>query len=736
MFKAEFLRTGSIRRRRFWVYPLLLTCVPAGARAANMCPNFANQALAAQLAAHPVAGIHAQADRVSMMQGGISHLQGNARVRQLDRLLEADELFYNQRTDTAYTPGRAYFQSPRIGVHGRNARYQLHASKGSIDDAHYTLPKRNARGTARRVNMKSANITELRGATYTTCPPGHTNWLLSGSRVWLNQKADEGTALNALLRFKGIPIFYSPFLTFPISNRRKSGFLIPTIGGSSNSGFQFSIPYYLNLAPNFDATLGAHYMARRGFQAQGEFRYLEPHASGKLYLEYLPHDSLYGSPRYLVKFNHAQRLSQDWSVNASYERVSDSSYFQDGLTTLGAYNTSSLSRELRFNYQAPQWLSFEALAQGYQILPKIPGRYRPYNRLPQLSLDLLSPGTWHGLGLDVQTQYVNFTRSGGLTGQRVNLRPAVTYQLDHGGWFVHGQADYDETRYSLRNVTPGEPTTPSRGLPSASLKAGLRFDRNWGSKWVQTLEPTLFYLYRPYRNQSNLPVFDSGLPEFNYYSLFARNRFTGLDRLSDANQLTAVLTTRLIDANTGQEKASASIGQIQRFTRPRVALPSSLINALYSGSSLQDRSHSDWVGLFSYNITNAWGLGASIEWDPYSKHVTRDVLHLGYHSRANGRHLDISYRYDRLLLEQAQVSAVLPVSRHWRFRGSWDYSLHYDHTFDESAGVEYNTCCYALSLLYRRYVVAPPAGQTGITQDTGIFFQLRLKGLASLGQRL
>lgn len=701
-----------------------------------MCPDFSNQALAAQLAANPVSQVHARADRARLTQGGISHLQGNVRVRHLDRLLQANELFYNQRTDTAYTPGRAYFQNPQIGIHGRNARFRLQSDRGTMDRAHYTLPKRNARGTARHVHMLGKGLTVLKGATYTTCPPQHTDWLLSASTVSLNQAADEGSAYNALLRFKGVPIFYSPFLTFPISNRRKSGFLIPTIGGSSNSGFQFSIPYYFNLAPNYDATVTAHYMARRGLQAQGEFRYLEPHSRGRLYLEYLPHDSLYGAPRHLIDFNHQGRLSKDWSVHAAYERVSDSQYFQDGLTALGPTTTTSLSQQLRFNYHAPRWLSFQALAQGYQILPQIPAIYKPYERLPQLSLDLLSPDTWHGVGFNMQTQYVNFTRSAGLSGQRINLRPVLTYQLDRGGWFVHGRVDYDQTDYLLRNTGPGQAQRLSRGLPTASIKGGLRFARDWGSDWVQTLQPTLFYLYTPYRKQSDLPVFDSGLPEFSYYSLFARNRFTGLDRISDANQLTAVLTTRLINAQTGRPLFSASVGQIERFTRPRVSLPSSLLNALYAGSSLQNRGHSDWVGLFTYHISRAWDVGARAEWDPYSRQVARDVLQLGYHPSNHGARLDVSYRYDRTLLEQATVSAVLPISSHWRFHGSWNYSLRYDHTFEETAGVTYNTCCYALSLLYRSYVVAPAAGHTGITRDTGIFFQLSLKGLTSLGQHL
>lgn len=701
-----------------------------------MCPDFANQALAASLTVKPESTLRAEADRASMTRGGVSHLQGNVRARQLDRLLEANELYYNQRTGTAYTQGRVYFQNPQIGVHGRNARFNLQNDSGTVEDAHYTLPKRNARGRARHVHMLDKNRSVLRHVTYTTCPPGETSWLLSASTVSLNQADDVGTATNALVRFKGVPILYSPWLTFPISNKRKSGLLTPTIGTSSNSGLDLTIPYYLNLAPNYDATIAGRYMSRRGVEGSAQFRYLEPHSHGTLYLEYLPHDNVYGDSRHLVQFDHQGLLSPSWSVDARYERVSDKHYFQDLGTNLGAISTSSLEQRLQFNYQAPSWFSFQALAQGYQTLEDIPAQDKPYKRLPQLSFDVLSPHTWHGFGFKMTTQYVDFTREVGPTGERINIQPGLTYQLDHGGWFVDSEVDYDQTDYRLRDITAGQPRTPSRGLPIASLKSGLRFQRNLGSKWVQTLEPTVFYLYVPYRNQADLPAFDTGLPEFNYYELFARNRFTGLDRIGDANQVTTALTTRLLNAETGREKLSASIGQIHRFTLPRVTLPATALTPLATGDVAQNRHHSDWVGMVDYHVTDAWSTRALAEWDPYTNGFNRNLLQLRYRPQGSNALLNLSYRYSRDYLEQATISGVLPLSRHWQVLGSWNYSLRYRDTFEALAGLEYDTCCYAVRLAYRRYVVSPRSGQVGIQHNSSIFFQLQLKGLGNLGNNM
>jgi len=706
---------------------------PVAARNVHMCPQFANQALAASLAAHPEPQLRAEADHASFKRNGVSHLQGNVKVRQMSRLLEANRIDFDEATGTFRTHGPTFFQNPQIGVHGRDATFNLQSDSGTVEDAHYTLPKRNARGRARHVHMLNTTHSVLSHVTYTTCPPGDTQWLLSASTVKLNQADDEGTATNAVVRFKGVPILYTPWLAFPLSDKRKSGLLTPTFGSSSSNGLDLTIPYYLNLAPNYDATLAARYMSKRGVQGSAQVRYLEPHSHGELYAEFLPNDRLYGASRYLVQFGHQGLLSPGWSVDAHYARVSDNRYFQDLGTSLSAVTTSSLDQHLRFDYQAPSWLSFQALAQKYQVLQDIPAQDKPYERLPQLSLDLLSPHTWHGLGFKMGTQFTDFTRAAGLTGERTHLRPEITYGLDRGGWFVDSEAAYDQTYYRLRDTAAGQPDNPSRGLPLASLKAGLRFQRNVGGAWLQTLEPTLFYLYVPYRNQTDLPVFDSGLPQFNYDELFALNRFTGLDRIGDANQVTAALTTRLLSTTTGREKLSASVGQIYRFTTPRVVLPASALNVLNVGNAPTDRHRSDWVAMLDYHLTDAWALRARGEWDPYRSAFTRNVLQLSYRPRHGGALLNLDYRYSREYLEQATVSGILPLARHWKMMASWNYSLRFRDTLEALAGVEYDTCCYAMRLALRRYVVAPASGQRGIQHDTSIFFQLQLKGLGNLG---
>lgn len=726
------MKKRSNKRHAFLILPALVSLLPLAARGAPMCPDFTHRELAHSLAQNPQPVLRAWADQAEVTPDGISVMTGDVRARQLDRLLMSGKLYYDSATAIARSPGPTYFQNPTIGVHGDHAWININNSFGGFDDASFTLPTVSGRGTADHVQLRGKDQTRLHHATYTTCPPGHTVWQLSASRVDLDQANDVGTARNATLRFLGVPFLYSPWLTFPISDKRKSGLLPPTVGTSSNTGFDLSVPYYLNLAPNYDDTITGRVMTKRGIQLNNEFRYLIPSGTGQLSTEYMPHDNVYDDDRWLVSYRHAGLLSDRWSVHAAYNRVSDDDYFGDLSSALFVSEPDNLTQSLHFAYQAPQWFSFQALAKGYQTLtPGLPATSKPYTRLPQLRLDAESPGDWFGFRLVLDSSFTNFTREDGLTGMRTDAAPGITYRYDNDAWYLNGDVRYRQTNYRLRDTEPDEPESPSRGLPIVSLDSGLRFERAIGDAWVQTLEPRLFYAYIPYRDQTDLPVFDSGEPDFNFIELFEANRFTGTDRIADTNRITTALTTRLLDGHSGVEKLRAGIGQIHRFTEPRVTLPASARSLTNPSESPVTRHTSDMVGFLDYQISSRWSTHYDTEWDPYDNEFNRTAVSLRYRG-PNDTIINAGYRYRRDYLEQTDLSMTWPIGRQWRLFGRWTFSLRDDATFETLGGIQYESCCYIVRAAYRRYVVR---GDTpDLDMNSGVYVQLELKGLARFGQ--
>lgn len=721
------------KRRHLLTLSVLLGIVPATAVAGPMCPDFTNRRLAHRLAQNPDPALRAWADRAALTRQGVSVLSGNVRVRQLDRLLMTDELFYDADTDIARSPGPTYFQTPQIGVHGDHAWVNVNTLRGEVDDAQFTMPQSGGRGSADNMQLEGKHQTRLNGATYTTCPPGHTDWLLSASRVDLDQDKDEGTARNVTLRFKGIPFLYSPWLSFPISGNRKSGFLAPTVGISGNAGFDLSVPYYFNLAPNYDDTVTTRLMTSRGVQIGNQFRYLIHSGTGQVETQYLPSDSEFGDDRWLFSYRHAGLLSDRWSVHANYGRVSDDDYFRDLSTNIYSSETDYLTQSLHFAYQAPQWFSFQALAKGYQtLIPGLSGVNKPYARLPQFRLDAESPNDWYGFRLAMSSSFTNFTRDAGVEGTRTDVAPGIKYQYDTGAWYVNGDARYRQTNYQLQHTETSQPESPSRGLPIVSLRSGLRFERAIGDAWTQTLEPEVFYAYIPFRDQTDLPVFDSGEPDFNFIELFEANRFTGADRIGDTNQITTALTTRLIDAHTGVQKLRASIGEIHRFTEPRVTLPPEARSITNPAASPVTRGQSDIVGLLDYRISRHWSTHYDAEWDPYDGEFNRNAFALRYHG-SNDSIVNVGYRYRRSFLKQTDISLMWPLGDRWRLFGRWNYSLRYKTTFETMAGIEYKSCCYIVRAAYRRYVTRNDTS-SDIDMSSGIYLQLQLRGLTRFGK--
>jgi LPS-assembly protein len=659
------------------------------------------------------------ADVANVQEGGLSILSGNVEVQRGTMQLKADHLTYREAEELIDIEGNVQFWDEGTYATGERAHLDLGADTTTLSTGSYIFLDTHSRGNAGEAVITGEKIVTLNDADYTTCNPGSNTWKLNAGELELDFAEDVGTAHDVWLEVGDVPVFYTPYATFPLSDKRKSGLLIPKVRISNSTGFDLTIPYYFNIAPNQDATLGGRLMTKRGLQLQGEYRYLTTRGGGLLSGEYLPDDREFGGYRGAFHYEHDGRFAPRWNTDIDYSWVSDKDYFTDLGTNLAIASRSFLEQRGDVTYSGNGWKS-RARVQAFQTLDgTIAPENRPYRRLPQLRIwgadrrrnQTFNPGG-HG-------EYVNFDRGGGVTGQRVDLKPTLDYQWRDAAWFVVPKATLRFTHYDLENTAPGQSSSLSRTIPSASLDTGMFFERDWSigrRGFLQTLEPRAFYLYVPDKDQDDLPIFDTGRFDFTFDQLFRENRFTGSDRVGDANQLSLALTSRLIASGTGEEYLRFNVGQILYFRDREVTLPDQPVETSKTSPLV--------VGL-SATINREWQFATGVQWDISDDRITKSNTSLRYQPDPR-RVFNISYNFASGNFEQTDMSMAWPMAKDWRFVGRWAYSLEQDKTVEGFGGVEYESCCWAFRTVIRRYL-------SGTTTTNAFFFQLEFKGLAGVG---
>ena len=586
-------------------------------------------------------------------------------------------------------------------------------------------PKFNSsRGDAKAIFFEGQDKKRLIGARYTTCEPGVDDWYIKAKEIELDDYTKSGTAKNAYVEFKGVPLLYTPWMSFSFNNERKSGLLAPTVGTTSRSGFETSIPYYINIAPDKDATVGVRYLSKRGVQLQGEFRYLGENYSGIDNLEYLDNDSLNGGNRYYANLSHSHNLGAGWSAGYNLEKVSDDQYFSEMSTRITSTSRVNLPQEGRVDYVGDVW-RFNGLVQKYQTLDKI---NFPYERLPQLTLS--ANKEWDYVNTDLHSQYAYFDRDRkaplAATGSRLVVYPSISAPFSQSYGFITPKVGVHMTRYSLQdnnftiNGNSVSNNNASRTLPIFSLDSGLYFERDVKivkNSYTQTIEPRMFYVYIPNKKQDLLPVFDSALADLNLTTLFTENQFTGDDRINNANQVSLALTTRMIDKNSGIERLSATIGQRYYFKEQKVVLP---------GGSVSENNSSDVIAGLTARLSNKWNLDAFGQHSTDGKGLVRGNI-LARYNPEPGKLLNVGYRYTKDFSEQINVSGQWPLSRGWYGVGRINYSVRDSRPIESLAGLEYDAGCWQARTVIQRIETATA------NANFGLFFQLELGGLASIG---
>lgn len=719
---------------------------------------------------------------------------GNASIKKDNQSIYGDKIEYDVQNDELYVVGNTRIETDDMKVQGPELNMRLYDSVGEMQNPSFELDTQftglpqittakaedvlreerldqnplsseeatsliteniedaassntnigrkpgKSRGDAETVLFEGENKKILKTARYTTCEVDNDDWYIKASELEIDNYTKTATGWNARVEFMGVPLLYTPWIDFSYLNQRKSGFLAPTVGTTSRSGFEVLTPYYLNIAPDMDATIGARALSKRGIQLQGEFRYLDEKYSGRNVAEYLPSDSLSGEDRFYMNLQHRQTFGNGWSGGYNIERVSDDEYFSELSTTITVTSRVNLPQRGFLNYRDDIW-TFNGLVQKYQTLGESAG---PYDRLPQLTLN----GTkdYEFLRPNLYSQWVSFDRdkdkprsivtdsgriSTAVTGSRLVTYPSVTVPFEKPYGYVRPKIGVHYTDYDLGNesfiiddrmgnISNGQYESTSRSLPIFSLDSGLFFDREVNvvnNTYTQTLEPRLFYVYIPYRDQSMFPVFDTAEADLNLGTLFLENQFTGNDRINDANQLSLAFTTRMIDAKTGIQRLAATLGQRFYFSDQQVTLP---------GDNPRTENSSDIVAAITARLTNDWNVDAAWQYNTDTSSTVKSNIGARYNPEP-GKVLNLSYRYTADRLEQVNLSGQWPLGGGWYGMGRWNYSLFENQPIEGIAGIEYDAGCWqARSVLQRVSTATADA-------NYAIYFQLELGGLTSIG---
>ncbi len=684
------------------------------------------------------APIHLSADSAESLNNEMIKLFGDVLLQRPNEQISADETIYYNSTGVFDAFGNVRYDTGELSMLSAQAHIQTETFRGKFDDAEYFIYDRHARGETVKIIQEGQDLTVLKQSSFTTCDKDNETWSIRASTVKLNHASGMGSAYNTRIRIKKVPVFYFPYMRFPITDERMTGLLAPTIGSTELGGVEYAQPIYINIHPQLDDTLTPHYYSKRGLKLRNELRYLTRFSEGELVSENID-DKVYGGKRSFYRFTHSGSHPNNWSSNILFNRASDQDYLNDFGRSLSVTSTSTLERHAQVRYDG-RYQDLFMQVQDFQILDETlaPGS-QPYQRMPQIKHDF-SPLNRGLMQFNMSTELVRFEREQSITGNRFNINPELSLPYRRPAGYVTPKLGLFYTNYQLDeefNTLPSEKI--QRTLPVASIDGGLFFERDTrvgSTNHIATLEPRLFYLYVPYRDQSDIPLFDTSTLTFNQAQLFSENRFSGVDRIGDTNQLTFSLASRLIRSDNGRELLYGSIGKIAYLEDRQVSL---------SGNTLDTRHESDILLEGHYRATDNLRLSAKLQWDTEYHVLTVQDYRMQYMSD-NDHIVNVIYRDqgnrltspDGITKQEIDISALWSLTRRWSIMGRRYHSLPDNRTLDQMFGLEYNSCCWAFRVVRRgtfvqdTSAIGPPFGDLRYSW----YMQVEMKGLASLGQRV
>ncbi|MFY9316837.1 MAG: LPS-assembly protein LptD [Burkholderiales bacterium] len=662
---------------------------------------------------------------------GVAELEVTARgkveFKREELTVYAEFLRYNQEFGRVEADGGVRLQRGVDRFFGPRLRYDTRNDTGVFEQSNFILHGETStmRGKGERLEFLGKDRLRLVRGSFTSCEPGKEDWRFEAGEMELDTAQSRATVRDGRLKFFDATLVPLPYGSFSLDNQRKTGLLAPYYSNNSRRGLEVALPYYWNIAPEQDLTLVPLYMSKRGAQLKTEYRYIDRAYAGELRYEFMPHDKVLETSRSAVSLQHQHQISPQLSGRIDYNRVSDDRYFVDLASQVRQVSQGVLQQTGQLSYgNAFAGVPYYATAtlQRWQTLqdplaPITP----PYARLPQINFGAVKADIAGRFDLSVPGEYVRFDHPTLVEGTRVQLNPVVAAPLLAPGYFLTPKLGAHYANYGLTQFAPGTPQQQSVSVPWMSLDGGLIFDRgmNWfGQAMTQTLEPRAYYVYAPNRNQNQVPLFDTGLTDFNYAQIFTENRFAGGDRFGDANQLTLAATSRVISP-AGAELLRATLGQRYYFSDERVGLT--------PASALRTRGQSDLLASVGARLPRNLSFDATVQYNPQESRWERYNLSARYAPEI-AKVIGAGYRYNRETdIRQVDVAGQWPLATGWYAIGRFNYSFTDARMLEGIAGIEYNAGCWVLRGAVQRLQAATA------TTSTGIFVQLEFNGVGGLG---
>lgn len=666
--------------------------------------------------------IQVDADQSSVTRSTAA-FNGNVIAKRGQEVFHADNVTYNRDNGVIRTTKTLIYGTPDFAIRAEKGDYAMKKESGTFNQLEYYLSKNNVIGDAEQLEVdRRANTEDLIEATYSTCPRLSRAWFIKAKKIHLDHNTGVGESWHTTFHLGDVPIFYFPYFSFALDDRRKTGFLMPSLNLSETRGVDISLPYYINISPNQDATITPRLMSKRGLMLGAEYRYLLNQWTGSIAGTYLPDDLKGSDKRWSFNTAHSYQPNNRFLLSTSYQRVSDSNYIRDFQDTLDLSSINFLESRLTATYLYSPNFRLVSEFKDYQIANSIyTASDKPYSILPRLS----AIGRWRldsGINLINQTELTNFSKDATVSGWRFDQLFSIDYSFERAYGFIKPKLAYRFSNYQLRDQADNVPNNITRSIPTFSLDSGLYFDRQttwFGKSATQTLEPRLYYLYTPYRDQADIPDFDTALIDSSYESMFLNNRFIGKDRIGDANQLTTAVSSTMTDNQNGTELATLAIGQIQYFEDRRVSLLDSVASA----------SRSNVIAEGRLRMNNFMKLRGLVHRDVDNSHTEKSLLGITY-SRDIDKSISLSHLYDQTFYKQLDFTGVWRINNDWRTFWRWNYSIEHDKTIDVFAGIEFADCCWGLRVIARQQ-------HNSLTNnnnpDTKFYIELAFKGLGNIG---
>ena len=673
---------------------------------------------------------------------------GNVTVRQGNRLISADQVIADRQRETATAAGGVLFREPGLALEGEEINYESQSDIARITDARFVLHERQLSGRAKSLTRQSNGRLHIDDGSLTYCAPDDPTWMLRANSLSVDPQSGDGQAWGAKLDISGIPILYLPWIRFPVDSRRKTGFLFPEIGSDTRGGIDVTTPIYFNLAPNYDALYSPRYIEERGFLHQAQGRLLSAdYGYWELNGGYISNDSKYkdesgDGSRWIVDTKHQGRFGDHISTQIKFSKTSDSEYLRDlNNNNLSAQRQTSLQQLGRVDWVGSDWRArldveqFQSLAQDIRD---------DYKKLPQITTEWIGNSHFWGLQPTFMAQLSHFdSDSEKVTGERLYSEIGLTHPVYWESGFLRSAIKYRSIAYELNDFVTPIDKSPDSGSLMGSLDSGLIFERQvalGGLSFTQTLEPRAYYLFSEYDDPAGQPDFDSAELTFSYSQLYRDTRFSGHDRIDDANQLSLGVTTRFYDNQTGDEVFSASLGQIVYFRDRKVRLKP-------FDSALAENT-SPIAAEVAWSPNSVWRLRGSFLYD--TNENTFDAAYAqGSYSLPNGAIFNLGYTLrepppsllDRPVTEQANASVFYPINEYWSVFGAFEYSLESSTSVEDMFGVEYDDCCWRMRFLYMRYVDTlvgdfPDLTDPNLPRENAFQLQIMLKGMGGFGGRV